>query len=609
MSNHEQYRDDRIGSVLAGQYRLEALLGRGGMGAVYRAVQLSVNRPVAIKLISALSASQQREGLQRFRREADAMAKLRHPNTVRIFDFGSLGEDELFMVMELLEGRDLAERLGREGALPISEALGIARDALGSLSEAHALGIVHRDLKPANIFLARQHDGSTSAKLMDFGVASIKDSASSLKLTMTGEVLGTPTYMSPEQATGKPTDARSDLYSLGITLFQMLTGRTPFETESAAALLLAHVKTPAPRLAKLAPSRTFSEPLQALVDSLLNKDPERRPQSAAEALKRVEALQRSEPVAEPQRAQPARAIASPVAAAVAARPLSTTKLGMRFTLEGVPAYVWPLVGLAIPLVAFLIFWLAGLRGDGTTMTTTSSLAAIDPRSRDRDPAQPLPPYEPPWRNAKLTGQGLAAQEPQGSAAPARGQETRQELAELPAIAVLIRSSPGQARVFQADRELGKTPYSLQVGSATRVTLKLAGYAPYDLDLTSASKSDVTVKLTPLAAAVPSANGLPPTAAYAPAMPSPVQILQAMPRHSRQQSMLVNGPLYPSVAVTKQAYRRGAIDGALYDDVIWALKVRRKDRLVAEKVNYRNGMISRDEYDRRVRQIDYNYEGE
>jgi hypothetical protein len=455
---------------------------------------------------------------------------------------------------------------------------------------------------------------------MDFGVASFKHGADALKLTMTGAVLGTPTYMSPEQATGKPTDARSDLYSLGVTLCQMLTGHAPFETESAAALLLAHVKTPVPRLATLAPGRAFSEPLQGLIDALLHKDPERRPQSAAEALKRVEALLRSEPShAEEVRVQPAAAVAVP--AAVAARPVPSSKtllsthVGMRRIAERGRPYLWPLLGLAVPLLAFFMYWLAVLRVDGST--TTSTLAATNPRPRD--PAEYAPSYEPPRRPAKLTGDELAAPEPLRAPAQVEPVEPVQPLhkaeqqPEEQALVVLVRSSPVQARVFQGERDLGKTPYSLQITSPTRVTLKLAGYAPYDLDLTPASKSDLTVKLVPLAAAVPApAAGMytmQPTPRYLPPAPNPLQVLQAMPRNGRKQSMVLSGPPFTNVALAKRAYQRGAIDETLYDDIIWALRVRRKDRLAVEKANYRNGMFTRDEYDRRVRQIDYNYEGE
>src|SRR5689334_24578679 len=165
----ERNEDSRVGRVLLSQYRIDALLGEGGMGAVYRGEQLSVNRPVAIKLISGKIAENP-ECVRRFRREAEAMAKLRHPNTVRLYEFG-VADQELFMVMELLEGRDLSEELTRRQRLPPVEALAITRQVLEALAEAHTLGIVHRDLKPANVYLSQVHGGRVMAKVMDFGIA------------------------------------------------------------------------------------------------------------------------------------------------------------------------------------------------------------------------------------------------------------------------------------------------------------------------------------------------------------------------------------------------------------------------------------------------------
>ncbi|HEX6244956.1 MAG TPA: serine/threonine-protein kinase, partial [Polyangiales bacterium] len=171
--------DSHVGRILLSQYRIETLIGEGGMGAVYRGVQLSVNRPVAIKLIAG-KVAENPECVRRFRREAEAMAKLRHPNTVRLYEFGVANAEskhpELFMVMELLEGHDLSEHLTQKQRLPANEALSIARQTLEALSEAHAVGIVHRDLKPANIFLAKLHGGKLMAKVMDFGIAGIEQS-------------------------------------------------------------------------------------------------------------------------------------------------------------------------------------------------------------------------------------------------------------------------------------------------------------------------------------------------------------------------------------------------------------------------------------------------
>jgi serine/threonine protein kinase len=286
----ERKPDPRVGQVLLSQYRIDALLGEGGMGTGYRGEQLSVRRPVAIKLISGKIAEDP-ECVRRFRREAEAMAKLRHPNTVRLYDFG-VADQVLFMVMELLEGRDLSEELVRRQRLAPIEALAITRQVLEALAEAHAMGIVHRDLKPANVYLSQVHGGRVMAKVMDFGIAGIEWSANNTKLTVQGAVMGTPAYMSPEQAQGEAVDRRSDLYSLGIVLYEMVVGKPPFDADSAVSLLLAHVNTAPPRLVDAAPDLAEMRGLQELLDGLLHKDRAERPNSAEAALDQVDALLR-----------------------------------------------------------------------------------------------------------------------------------------------------------------------------------------------------------------------------------------------------------------------------------------------------------------------------
>ncbi|HTU59531.1 MAG TPA: protein kinase, partial [Polyangiales bacterium] len=280
--------DPQLGRTLGGQYRIEALLGAGGMGRVYRGRQLSVNRPVAIKVIAG-QAPYPPEWVWRFRREAEATASLSHPNSVRLFDFGVTESDELFMVMELLEGCDLARQLQAHGPLPLVAALAIARQVLLALCEAHELGITHRDIKPDNIFLASVRGADVVAKVMDFGIAGIAQAQRKSRLTGAGMIIGTPMYMSPEQAQGLRVNGKSDIYSLGVVLFEMLTGRPVFESHTAVTLLLAHVARAPMRLEEAGVQLREHASLQALLDRLLAKDPSERP-SAAEALETVTAL-------------------------------------------------------------------------------------------------------------------------------------------------------------------------------------------------------------------------------------------------------------------------------------------------------------------------------
>jgi serine/threonine-protein kinase len=282
--------DSHLGTVFGGQYRIEERMGAGGMGAVYRGTQLSVDRPVAVKVI-APGIEQHAQHVQRFRREAEALAKLRHPNTVHLLDFGVTDQGRLFMVMELLSGMDLEQQLAQHGPIELTQALRVVRQIARSLSEAHALGVIHRDLKPSNVFLSHVEGGDSFVKVMDFGVAGfLREEDDRSVLTLKGTVLGTAAYMSPEQAQGFAVDARADLYSLGVVLFEMLTGRPPFQANSAVSLLIAHVSEEPPRLADVCPDLPEIKLVQALIDDLLAKEPERRLPTAAELIVRIDEL-------------------------------------------------------------------------------------------------------------------------------------------------------------------------------------------------------------------------------------------------------------------------------------------------------------------------------
>jgi len=231
--------------VIAGRYELEALVGEGGMGAVWRARHLQLQSAVALKLMSP-AISQQPEALNRFLREARAAARLSSLHVVKVFDFGVDGETP-FIAMELLEGESLRARMERQGALSPEVTLWVMRHASRALSKAHAEGIVHRDLKPENLFITQQED--ELLKVLDFGVAKLSGTGSGLPTTSTrtGALLGTPFYMSPEQARGiKAVDHRSDIWSLAVIAFECLTGRLPFESAAFGDLVLKICTLPAP---------------------------------------------------------------------------------------------------------------------------------------------------------------------------------------------------------------------------------------------------------------------------------------------------------------------------------------------------------------------------
>jgi serine/threonine-protein kinase len=256
--------------VLAGRYELEGELGHGGMATVYRGTDRVLHRPVAVKVLAAHHA-RDLDFVARFRREAQAAARLNHPNVVAVYDTGEDG-DRYFIVMELVDGHTLQEVLRERGPLSPDEAAAIAEQAAAALAAAHAEGIVHRDIKPANIMITPSGD----VKVMDFGIARAATVGDSI--TRTTSVLGTASYLSPEQAESRPLDARSDIYSLGVVLYEMLAGRAPFEGETAVSVAYKHVnEQPVP------PSRHHPDvpaELEAIALQAMAKDPAHRYQQA-----------------------------------------------------------------------------------------------------------------------------------------------------------------------------------------------------------------------------------------------------------------------------------------------------------------------------------------
>ena len=273
---------------IVGNYQIEAKLAEGGMGAVYRATHQLLGRAAAVKvLLPELSTN--REIVNRFFNEARAATSVRHPGIVEIYDFGYLPSGIAFIVMELLEGEPLSRCLARAGRLDESLALLYLRGMASPLAAAHAKGIVHRDLKPDNVFLVPDPDlpGGVRVKLLDFGIAKVAEAARGLTAatkTRTGSIMGTPTYMSPEQCRGSgEVDHRADLYGLGCIVYEMVTGQPPFVAEGPGDILAAHIlTTPAPP-SSLAPG--ISANLDALTLCLLSKRPEDRMQSAAELVR------------------------------------------------------------------------------------------------------------------------------------------------------------------------------------------------------------------------------------------------------------------------------------------------------------------------------------
>lgn len=263
-------------------YKLQGLIGRGGMGSVYLAEDQTLGRRTAVKLLSE-TLSQDEQAKSRFLREARAMATVEHPNIVRVYGFGESGSTT-YLVMEYVEGRTLAQRIQEGGRLPVEEALRILKQAVEGLESAWEKGIVHRDIKPANILM----DSKGRVRVADFGLAKPVQTQGDSTLSQTGLVLGTPNYMSPEQIQGQKVDYRSDIYSLGIVLYEMLAGERPFGGTTPVEVMSHHLHTPLPDLRQK--RADFPEGVAGLLEQMTQKDPPRRPSSYGEILKAIDVL-------------------------------------------------------------------------------------------------------------------------------------------------------------------------------------------------------------------------------------------------------------------------------------------------------------------------------
>jgi serine/threonine protein kinase len=292
----------RLGSAV-GNYRLEKILGRGGMGTVYSGEHVYIKKPVAVKIPHPQFARYQ-DAVNRFLREARAASSINHPNIVDVTDFGVLPDGLVYFVMEYLEGKSLEDLIEKEGAVELHRALNIVNQMAYALEAAHTLGVIHRDLKPDNVMLLERPgrrdivrmatQGANSGyvterersydfvKILDFGIAKILAPDELGVDTVQGAVFGTPEYMSPEAARGDDVDLRTDIYAVGVMLFDMLCGRPPYEAEAGNEVLQKHIHAPVPSPREFAPHREITEGAERVIMRAMAKDPARRYQTMAE---------------------------------------------------------------------------------------------------------------------------------------------------------------------------------------------------------------------------------------------------------------------------------------------------------------------------------------
>ena len=292
MSEDLPNNDSLIGlTVDQGRYEIVKLIGEGGMGRVFQARQVSMNRMVALKILRAQLASDE-QLLARFQQEAMSVSRLRHPNTITVYDYGKTEDGYLFMAMELLGGRSLFSLLREEKRVTLPRALHIMEQVCGAAAEAHKMGIVHRDLKPENIQIDEVANDPDYAKVLDFGIAKIihgdGDEPGGKTLTMAGALFGTPHYMSPEQVHGLRVDHRTDVYSLGVIMYEMLAGITPFDGATPMAVMMAQASKPPPDVRDIAEA-DVTDSIAELVNHALVKERENRVDSVTDMLERIRA--------------------------------------------------------------------------------------------------------------------------------------------------------------------------------------------------------------------------------------------------------------------------------------------------------------------------------
>ncbi|NBD13054.1 MULTISPECIES: serine/threonine-protein kinase [Corallococcus] len=550
-----------LGQVLDGRYKIESVLGQGGMGMVFRATQTSVQRPVAVKTLNpSLAAAPQ--FFERFRREAEIASRLRHPNVITIFDFGRAADGTCYYVMELLKGESLKELVKREGPMTLRRAVNLLEQATLGLAHAHEEGCVHRDLKPHNI-MVQALDGKDFVKVLDFGLVKALEQDEEEQLTSTGQVLGTPQYMPPEQAGGESVDQRSDLYSMAGVLYFCLTGSSPYGANTVRKALTASLTQPVPPVNSKRQGAPVPPELDAFFAKALAPEKEDRYQNAQEfidsLLDAVEGLSQEELDAHPTGGAPGAergtGSRSRPGAGSSSRAGSGSKLGSGSRAGRAPGTGAAKTGSRVGLAS---------QPRGTTpagaqaaprATTSAANPPLSPANRARPPAPRAEPEAPPppqgmsggvkaaiiavpllligagvavvmtrggGNEAPVTPPPVAATTPKAPVEPppTRVQDpaptTPQPAARPQDVTVEFTSTPSGAAIYDGEAQIGTTPTKLVLprSKASVLRFRLGGHQDEERTLDYSRLADtadqhVNVRLEPVRTAAPTRPTKPP----------------------------------------------------------------------------------------------------
>jgi tRNA A-37 threonylcarbamoyl transferase component Bud32 len=499
--------DPLLGRVIDGRYRVERQIGEGGMGLVYQISHAVLGKRMALKVLRDDSA-RDADVVQRFMQEAQSATSIGHANIIDISDFGRLPDGSVYFVMEYLDGESLTRMISRGGSIPMVTAVHVIRQIASALEAAHARGIVHRDLKPDNIYLVKRGTDSTFVKVLDFGIAKVGGSSS--KLTKTGMIFGTPHYMSPEQASGQSVDRRTDIYALGVIMYEMFTGKVPFDGDTFMGILSKHMfEQPLP------PSQVQGKRLGAIEDVIMRslaKKPEDRYPSMGDLIRDLDRVAAGGAV---EIGRGHGGIAAPSNLADALEPPSRTE--MRLGVSAIdpeqepaptlPRSRGPLIALAVAALACV-----GLGVGGVVFWATGSPATAsggDPARTAVVPAVPTLPISPvvvPSVAPGGPGQPVVPAAATGSAPAAPGTTTPTvastggQPARVPSARLIeISSDPSGAEVILDGAIVGNTPVRLPAPEAgERVArVQLRGYQPSSVMLAAGSPETVRIELEPV----------------------------------------------------------------------------------------------------------------